>query len=66
MISIGDDRLKGYKCKKCGGNIAQLTESNHVIFVKETGKKENYVCFNCWKIYKNVRIEEIADIEVIE
>ena len=53
--------MKGYKCKKCGGSIVQLTENNYMILVKETCKKENYICVKCLEIYKNVRIEEIAE-----
>ena len=58
--------MKEYKCKKCGGTISQYYEGYMIGAVRETRKKENYLCLNCWEIYKNVRIEEIADMKEVQ
>lgn len=54
--------MKEYKCKKCGGTLVQQYFNLFLGPVKLTGKRENYMCLNCGRIYNDSIIEEIADM----
>ena len=49
-----------WKCNKCGGTIAQYHNIFYLGAIKNTGKRENYMCLNCGEIYKSALLKEIA------
>lgn len=52
-----------WKCKKCGGTIAQYHNIFYLGAIKNTGERGNYMCLNCGEIYKSALLKEIAKQE---